>query len=132
MAFLAIIFLLILLISASSVVLISNQILFSDNPLITPSLDSITSAQILGEGKQVIIKSTLSASSLAEFAALAPKSTNDLVRFLSKSLTVKSKLFLNKLPASLPPTLPNPIKPTFIIISLILMNIQKLMLYLFL
>ena len=29
-------------------------------------------------------------------------------------LTVTSKLFLNKLAASLPPTLPNPIKPIFI------------------
>jgi hypothetical protein len=32
----------------------------------------------------------------------------------------------------LPPTFPKPIKPTFINISLILMNIQIVMLYLFL
>ena len=76
-AFFSIIFLLILLISASSVVLISSQILFSDNPLIIPSSASITSAQILVEGKQVIIKSTCSASSFAEFATFAPKSLND-------------------------------------------------------
>jgi hypothetical protein len=37
----------------------------------------MTSAQILGEGKQVIIKSTFSASSFAEFATVAPKSLND-------------------------------------------------------
>ena len=84
---------------------------------------SITSAQILGDGKHVIIKSTCSASSFAEFAIFAPKSLKVCVRFLSKSLTVKSKLFLNKLLANLPPTFPKPIKPTFINFSLILMNI---------
>ena len=51
------------------------------------------------------------------------KFSNSFVKLSSKSLTVRSKLFLNKLPASLPPTLPKPIKPTFINISLILMNI---------
>jgi hypothetical protein len=37
----------------------------------------MTSAQILGDGKQVIIKSTCSAISFAEFTTFAPKSLND-------------------------------------------------------
>ena len=41
-----------------------------------------------------------------------------LFRFLSISLTVKSNLFLSRLPASFPPTLPKPIKPIFIFNSL--------------
>jgi maleate isomerase len=39
------------------------------------------------------------------------------VSLLSTSLTVRSNLFLNKLPASLPPTFPSPIKPIFILTS---------------
>ena len=100
--------------SNSSVVLISSQILFSARPLITPSFDSITSAQILGEGRQVIIKSDCSANSFALFAILAPLFLKSLVIFLSKSLTVRSNLFLNKLPANLLPTFPRPINPIFI------------------
>ena len=131
-AFFSITFLPSLLTSASSVVLISSQILFSERPFINPSSLSMTSAHISGEGRQVMIRSTCFANSLGEFATLAPNFSNLLVKFLSKSLTVKSNLFLNKLPANLPPTFPSPIKPIFIIISLILMIIQKRMIYLFL
>ena len=113
-AFFSITFLPILFTSASSVVLISNHILFSEIPSRIPFSPSITSAQISGEGRQVIIKSTSSASSLADFAILAPKLSNCFVKFLSKSLTVKLNLFLNKLPASFPPTFPKPINPIFI------------------
>ena len=117
-AFLSITILPILLTSDSSVVLISNQILFSERPFKIPSFPSITSAQIWGEGRHVIIKSTCSANSFGEFANLAPKSIKDFVKFWSKSLTVKSNLFLNKLPASFPPTFPKPINPTFIFLPL--------------
>ena len=55
-----------------------------------------------------------SGNSFAELATLAPKFLKFSVKFSSKSLTVKSNLFLNKLPASLPPTFPKPIKPIFI------------------
>ena len=34
-------------------------------------------------------------------------------------LTVRSKLFLNKLPASFPPTLPKPINPSFSLFPLL-------------
>ena len=61
-----------------------------------------------------MIKSTFSVNSFGVFATLAPKSIKGFVNFLSKSLTVKSNLFLNKLPASFPPTFPKPIKPIFI------------------
>ena len=45
---------------------------FSERPFKIPSSRSITSAQILGEGRQVIITSTSSANSLGEFTTLAP------------------------------------------------------------
>ena len=61
-----------------------------------------------------MIKSTCSANSFAEYATFAPKSEKDFVKSLSKSRTVKSNLFLNKLLANLPPTLPRPINPTLI------------------
>ena len=66
MPFFLLTFLPILFISASSVVLISSQILSLDIPSNIPFSPSITSAQILGEGRQVIIKSTCSANSFAE------------------------------------------------------------------
>ena len=103
-----------LLTSDSSVVLISNHILFFESPLITPSSDSITSAHISGEGRQVIIKSVCSASSLALLETFAPLFLKSFVRFFSTSRTVKSNLFLNKLFANLPPTFPSPINPIFI------------------
>ena len=111
--------------------LISNQILLLEIPLITPFSPSITSAHIFGEGRQVIIKSTFSASSFADVITPAPLSAKSFVSLLSKSFTVKSNLFLNKLPASFPPTFPRPIKPIFITTSLILMNIKNLMVYFF-
>ena len=48
---------------------------------------------------------------------LAYKECTFFVNLLSKSLTIKSNLFLNKLLASLLPTLPKPIKPIFIFSS---------------
>ena len=42
------------------------------------------------------------------------KKIDFFVNLSSKSLTVKLNLFFNKLPASFPPTFPNPINPTFI------------------
>ena len=95
-------------------VLISNQILFSERPLITPFLDSITSAHISGDGRQVIIKSDCSANCFGVAAIFAPRFLKSFIKSLSKSLTIKSNLFLNKLPANLLPTLPRPIKPIFI------------------
>ena len=118
--------------SDSSVVLISNQILFFERLFITPSFASITSEQTSGDGKQVIIRSTSSVNSFVVFATLAPLSIKLFEIFSSKSLTVKSNLLLNKLPASFPPTLPSPIKPIFITTSLIIMNIKNLMIYFFL
>ena len=103
-----------LLTSFSSVVLISSQILFLEIPSKIPSFPSITSAQTLGEGRHVIIKSTFSANSFGVFEILAPFFLKDSTRLPSRSLTVTSKPFLSKLPASLPPTLPNPINPIFI------------------
>ena len=103
----------ILLTSASSVVLISSQILSLLIPLRIPFGPSITSLHISGEGRQVIIKSTPSVSSLEFSAIFAPFFLNSSVKLLSKSLTVRSNLFLSKLPANLPPTFPNPIKPIF-------------------
>ena len=61
-----------------------------------------------------MIKSTCSARSLAELATLAPNFKKGFVKFSSKSLTVKSNLFLIKLFANFPPTLPRPTNPTFI------------------
>ena len=100
-------------------VLISSQVLFSDKPFRIPSSLSITSADTSGEGREVMIKSDFSANSLGDFATLAPKSFKEFVKVSSKSLTVRSKLFLNKLPASFPPTLPKPINPIFILFPLL-------------
>ena len=72
-----------------------------------------------------------SANSFELSTSFAPLFAKLSVRFFSKSLTVKSNLFLNKLFASFPPTFPSPIKPILIITSLILMNIKNLMLYFF-
>ena len=107
----------ILLTSLLSVVLISNQILFFDNPSITPSFFSITSEQTDGDGRQVIIKSTFWANSFGESMVEAPFAAKFFVREESKSITVKSNLLRNKLFANFPPTFPKPIKPTFILTS---------------
>ena len=47
----------------------------------------------------------------------APFTTKSFVKEESKSITVKSYLLRNKLSANFPPTLPKPIKPTFIFTS---------------
>ena len=60
-------------------------------------------------------KSTFSAKSFGDFADVDPLETKSFTKLVSKSITVKLNLFLNKLPASLPPTLPRPIKPIFIL-----------------
>ena len=67
-----------------------------------------------GEGKQVIMQSTDSVNFFGFEAIEAPIAVNSLTIFSLISKTVKSVLFLSKLPASLPPTLPRPINPTFI------------------
>ena len=78
-----------------------------------PFFDSITSEQALGEGRQVITISQSSAISFGELIVDAPRATNSFTKESFKSLTVRSKPFLKRLPASLPPALPRPINPTF-------------------
>ena len=94
--------------------IVSSQILSFDSPSRTPFFFSITSAQILGDGRHVIIKSTFSANSFGDFAVFDPFEIKSFTKLASKSITVKLNLFLSRLPASLPPTLPKPIKPIFI------------------
>ena len=49
----------------------------------------------------------------------APFFSNFFISLLSKSKTVSLKLFLSKLPANFPPTLPNPINPIFICVLIV-------------
>ena len=97
-----------------SVVLISIQILSLDIFFKIPFSPSITSAQIFGDGKQVITTSASFTRSPVDLAIFTPLDLNWSVIALFKSYTVKSNLFLCKLPASLPPTFPSPINPIFI------------------
>ena len=76
-------------ISASSVVDISIQILPSLSPAMTPSSASMTSAQMVGEGRQVTMMSQASASSLGEAAAVAPRSTNDCTKAIVEVANVQ-------------------------------------------
>ena len=62
----------------------------------------------------LLLNLTFSANSFGDFTVSDPLDTKFFTKLPSKSITVKLNLFLNKLPASLPPTLPKPIKPIFI------------------
>src|ERR1700683_1149439 len=73
------------------VLLISSQMLPGASPPSTPSAPSMTSAQTLGEGRQVITTSTASASERAERAALAPRAVSAATRLGSTSRTVRSR-----------------------------------------
>ena len=98
--------------SAWSVVLISSQIFPGVRPAITPSGASMTSAEIAGEGRQVMMRSTPSASARGVAALRAPRAVNAATRCASRSRTVRSTPWCSRLPASCPPTFPSPMKPT--------------------
>ena len=83
-----------------------------------PSLSSITDAEAAGDGKQVITASHVSINTRLFIHVFAPISVNFSTRSAFKSRTYKSTLFLNREPASFPPTFPNPTKPIFIILTL--------------
>ena len=101
--------------SSASEELISSQIFPSLSPAITPSSASRTSAETLGDGRQVITTSQLSATAFGLSADFAPSSTRRLVASGSGSKTVTSNPFRSKLPESFAPTLPSPMKPTFML-----------------
>ena len=101
--------------SAASVVLISSQILPEARPARMPSWLSITSAQAAGEGRQVMMTSTFSAISRGDDAREAPFARKRDSRSAFKSRTVSSSPWRARLAASLPPTLPKPMKPILLL-----------------
>ena len=109
-----------LLTSASSVVLISAHTFPGESPAIIPSSASITAALASGLGKQVIIMSVVSAICLGDSPNFAPFSKKGLAISLFRSRTVKSKPLRKRLPANLPPTLPSPINPIFMMFLVVL------------
>ena len=104
--------------SSTSVVDISAQILPSLMPASTPSCASMTWAQALGDGRQVITRSHVSIISFGLSAHVAPFAIKGSARDLSRSRTVVSNPFRTNDPASLAPTLPSPMKPTFMLFFL--------------
>ena len=62
----------------------------------------------------MLLLNLLFLKSFGDSADEDPLETKYFTKLASKSITVKLNLFLNKLAASLPPTLPKPIKPIFI------------------
>ena len=99
-------------ISAASVVDISIHTCPARRPAITPSSASSTTADAAGDGKHVITTSTDSAIAFGDSAHFAPPSSNGCVASGDGSRTVRSMPLRNSDPASLPPTLPSPMKPT--------------------
>ncbi len=97
-------------ISAASVVDISIQIL----PGPTSGIISLTTlAQAAGDGRQVITTSQSRIMPAALPPAFAPRPMKSATSAGSRSWTARSTPLRNNDPASLPPTLPRPMKPTF-------------------
>ena len=100
--------------SASSVVDISIQIFPSPVTASSPSSASSTSADAAGVGRQVMTASQDSIIRTGLSPQCAPASRNGRAAPRSRSRTVRSTLLRSSEPASLPPTLPSPMKPIFI------------------
>src|SRR5258706_2650921 len=97
--------------SALSVVLISSQIFPAPSHASRPWAGSMTSAEAAGDGRQVMTMSTDPASSRGDAPRFAPRETNESTSASFRSRTVRSTPWRNRLPASLLPTLPRPMKP---------------------
>jgi len=104
--------------SVSSLLDISIQIFPGEMPSSKPFSPSITAADAAGDGKHVITASQSRIIAAGLSPALAPWATKVATSASSKSCTTVSKPFRTSDPASFPPTLPNPMKPIFISISL--------------
>jgi hypothetical protein len=103
--------------SASSVVDISAQIFPAPSAERIPSSASITVAEAAGEGRQVMTSSHVAAISAGLSAHFAPLARKRRATPRSRSRTVRSWPLRSSEPASLPPTLPRPMNPIFIVVS---------------
>jgi len=81
------------------------------------SYPMLTAAEAAGEGRQVMIRSQLAAISAGLSAHFAPWSRKRWARPRSSSRTVRSCPLRSSEPESLPPTLPRPIKPIFMVVA---------------
>ena len=99
--------------SASSVVDISIQIFPGPIAESSPSSASSTSADAAGVGRQVMAASQDSIIRAGLSPHSAPAARNGCAVSRSRSRTVTSSPLRSSEPASLPPTLPSPMKPIF-------------------
>ena len=97
-----------------SVVDISIQIL--PGP-ISGSISASTASDAAGLGKEVITTSQPRMISAADNPPFAPQAVNSATRARSKSCTHSATPLFKRLPASLPPTAPNPMNPVCILSS---------------
>src|SRR6185437_7690372 len=97
--------------SRSSVVLISTHSLPAERPSRTPSRCSRTCALMTGDGRHVMMRSDLSASSFGVAAHCAPPASSGFATVSSRSCTISSPPLRSRVAASFEPRFPKPMKP---------------------